>query len=181
MNDGRGLVLVESKFTELDFSNCSARSPQNGNPDPDRCEDAMAVVQDPCNQCHQSTWGRRYWEHLAPLADRQVLATMPNCPASKKGYQLFRQSAYAEGIAQSGKYDLVVSVVAFDERNSELNSCLRHIGIPSLRLWDKVFRGRAHFAVFTHQMWVAWVREHDSERRWLDWLSWIEARYAFDR
>lgn len=183
VNDGRGLVLVESKFTEPHFSNCSAQSRWKrrglpGNPNPDRCEDAMAVVQDPCNQCHQTTWGRRYWEHLAQSVNRQVLATMPYCPASKKSYQLLRQTAFAEGIAQSGEYELVVSAVAFDERNSELDGCLRNIGIPSLRHWGKVFQGRAHFAVFTHQQWVAWVREHDSKGRWLDWLSWIETRYA---
>ena len=183
VNDGRGLVLVENKFTERGFSNCSARNHEGndarpGNPDPERCEDALAVAEDPCGQCHQSVWGRRYWEHLAPVAQRQALAAMPYCPAARQGYQLFRQTALAEGIAQSKKYDLTVSAVAVDERNTELNSCLRKLGISALRHWGTVFSGDAIFAVFTHQQWVGWVREHDREGRWSDWLSWIGGRYA---
>ena len=112
------------------------------------------------------------------MADHGVLATMPYCPAARRGYQLFRQTALAEGIARSGKYELTVSAVAVDERNSELNTCLRKSGISGLRQWGAVFKARALFAVFTHQQWVAWVREHDREGRWSEWLSWVGARYA---
>ena len=195
VNGGRGLVLVESKFTEPHFFKCSARARKGtrarkgsrgrkgspgrpGNPDPDRCNHAIKVARDPCGQCHQSTWGRRYWEHLAPVADREVLATLPHCPAARRGYQLFRQTALAEGIAREGKYELTVSAVAIDSRNTELETSLQESGIPELRQWGTVFKGRAIFAVFTHQQWVGWVREHDHEGRWTDWLSWIGARYA---
>ena len=85
VNGGRGLVLVESKFTERDFSDCSARRRKGstrrpGNPDPDRCNHPLAVLDDPAGQCHQSAWGRRYWDHLAVVADRDALAAMPCCP-----------------------------------------------------------------------------------------------------
>ena len=183
VNGGRGLVLVESKFTESDFSRCSARKRDDngsrpGNPDPDRCDHALAVAEDPSGQCHQSVWGRRYWERLAPAVDRSALANLPWCPAAKRGYQLFRQTALAEGIAQSGKYELTVSAVAVDERNSELNTSLRRSGISELRRWGQLFKGRAHFAVFTHQQWVHWVRRHVRDGRWDDWISWIGTRYA---
>lgn len=183
VNGGRGLVLVENKFTERDFSNCSARNQRGsaeraGNPDPDRCDYPLAVLRDPASQCHQSAWGRQYWEHLAAVADREALAAMHCCPAAKRGYQLFRQTALAEGIARSGKYDLTVSAVALDERNDDLNKCLQNIGISDLVGWGRVFRGRAIFAVFTHQQWVGWVRERDREGRWREWLSWIGDRYA---
>ena len=183
VNGGRGLVLVESKFTESDFSRCSARKRDGtevrpGNPDPDRCNRASAVAENPSEQCHQSVWGRRYWEHLAPAVDRSALESLPWCPAAKRGYQLFRQTALAEGIAQSGKYELTVSAVAVDERNTELNTSLRRSGVPELRRWRQLFRGRAHFAVFTHQQWVDWVRGHADNGRWDEWISWIGARYA---
>ena len=183
VNGGRGLVIVESKFTESDFSNCSARrhegsADREGNPDPDRCEHPIKVMRDPAGQCHQSAWGRRYWEHLAAVADRDALAAMPCCPAARRGYQLFRQTALAEGIARSGKYGLTVSAVALDGRNEDLNACLRKLGLSDLRGWETVFRGRALFAVFTHQQWVSWVRDHDREGRWRGWLSWIGDRYA---
>ena len=183
VNGGRGLVLVESKFTERDFSNCSARrrkgsARRRGNPNPDRCNHPLAVLGDPAGQCHQSAWGRRYWDHLAAVADREALAAMPCCPAARRGYQLFRQTALAEGIARSGKYDLTVSAVAVDGRNDDMNGCLRKLGLSDLRGWRTVFQGRAIFAVFTHQQWVGWVREHDREGRWRGWLSWIGDRYA---
>ena len=102
VNDGRGLVLVENKFTERDFSNCSARNhtgsaERAGNPDPDRCNHPVAVLWDPAGQCHQSAWGRRYWEHLAAMADHEILAAMPCCPAAKQGYQLFRANCPRRG------------------------------------------------------------------------------------
>ena len=183
VNDGRGLVLVENKFTERDFSKCSARDHEGnaerpGNPDPDRCNHPLAVMQDPAGECHQSAWGRRYWEHLAPVVGGEALAALPYCPAARRGYQLLRQTALAEGIARSGKYELTVSAVAVDERNIELDACLRRSGISELRQWGSLFKGSAIFAVFTHQQWVSWVREHDREGRWSEWLSWVGARYA---
>ncbi len=182
VNGGLGLVLVESKFTERDFDECSAwrykgSSRRPGNPDPDRCDHPLSIVRDPANECHQTAWGRKYWDHLSPVADREVLATLPYCPASRYGYQLFRQQSLAEGIAQSGRYDLVVSAVAFDERNDSLNTALKPSGIAELKNWGSIFRGKARFAVFTHQQWVGWVQEHDTSRQWDDWLQYIHCRY----
>ena len=128
VNRGRGLVLVENKLTEDSFYKCSAWKHKGsrrlpGNPDPDRCNNPLAVANDYASQCHQHhpAWGRRYWEHLAPVVDEEALASLPHCPAMKNGFQLLRQQALAEGIAQSGRYDLVVSAVAVDERNDEAN------------------------------------------------------------
>ena len=96
----------------------------------------------------------------------------------RHGYQLFRQQALAEGIAQSGRYDFVVSAVAVDERNDELDAALKRSKIDGLRQWGALFNGQARFAVFTHQQWVAWVREHDSDGKWSDWLGYVRSRYC---
>ena len=96
----------------------------------------------------------------------------------RHGYQLFRQHALAEGIAQSGCYDLVVSAVAIDERNDALDADVRRSGIDGLKQWGEVFKGRAKFAVFTHQEWVGWVQEHDTEGKWSDWLMYVRSRYG---
>ncbi len=183
VNGGRGLVLVENKLTEKSFYECSAwrhkgSSRRNGNPDPDRCKRPAEVVKDHANQCHQAAWGRRYWEHLVTVVDEEVLARLPHCPAMRHGYQLFRQQALAEGTAQSGQYDLVVSALAVDERNDELDVALKRSGIDGLRQWGRLFKGRAQFAVFTHQQWVGWVQEHDTDGRWSDWLSYVHSRYG---
>ena len=182
VNEGRGLVLIENKFTEHSFYECSAWRRQGssrrlGNPDPDRCNHSAEVAKDHTNQCHQAAWGRRYWDHLEPIVDKSALAGLPHCPAMRHGYQLFRQHALAEGIAQSGCYDLVVSAVAVDERNQALDVALTRSGIDGLKRWGAIFRGRARFAVFTHQEWIARVKEHDTEGKWSDWLGYVRSRY----
>ena len=183
INRGQGLVLVENKLTEKSFYECSAwrhkgSSRRSGNPDPGRCNRPVEVAKDHANQCHQTAWGRRYWEHLAPVVDETALAELPNCPAMRAAYQLFRQQALAEGIARSGRYNLVVSAVATDERNDDAEAALRRSEIAGLRQWGQLFKGRARFAVFTHQEWVGWVQEHDTEGRWTDWLSYVRSRYG---
>lgn len=179
-----GLLLVEIKLTEKSFYECSAwrhrgsvRRP--GNPDPDRCHQPVEVARNHAALCHQTAWGRRYWEHLAPVVDEEALAGLSHCPAMRHGYQLFRQQALAEGIAQSGRYDLVVSAVAVDERNCHLDAALSRTGVEGLRDWERLYKGRAGFAVFTHQEWVRWVKEHDTEQKWNDWLAYVCSRYGF--
>lgn len=184
VNGGRGLILTENKFVEHSFYRCSARvrdgsSERLGNPDPARCEDVSAILRDPARQCHQMAWGRRYWDVLAPVIDRERLLALSHCPAAHAGYQLFRQQALAEGIASSGKYDLVASCLAVDDRNETLRGCLKRTGIADIRQWGDLFVGKAHFAVFTHQQWVSWVRGQDSPGQWSDWLGYVEARYGF--
>lgn len=184
VNGGRGLILMENKFVEHSFYRCSARtregsSKRPGNPDLSRCNDALALVDGFKSLCHQVVWGRRYWEHLAPVTNREMVSSLRCCPAARAGYQLFRQHALAEGIAASSKYDLVVSCVALDERNETLRGCLRSTGIPDMQQWGELFQGRAGFAVFSHQQWVAWVRAHDSDRKRADWLSYVQSRYGY--
>jgi len=183
VNGGRGLILTESKLAEHSFYGCSARrrrdgSGRPGNPSPERCDDASAVHVNHLSQCHQEVWGRKYWEHLAPIVDRQHWASLRWCAAARAGYQLFRQQALAEGIANSGEYELVVSSVAIDARNDSLGGSLATTGLQDVRDWGKLFKGKARFAVFTHQQWVSWVREHGNGR-WGDWLNYVEGRYGY--
>ena len=185
VNGGQGLVLVENKLTEDSFYKCSAWKHKGsrrlpGNPDSHHCNNPLAVAKDYASQCHQHhpAWGRRYWEHLAPVVDEEALASLPHCPAMRDGFQLFRQHALAEGMAQSGRYNLVVSAVAVDERNDELDAALKRSGIAGLRQWEQLFKGRARFAVFTHQEWVGWVQERDTAGRWSDWLGYVSSRYG---
>lgn len=182
VNGCRGLVLVESKFAEHGFYECSAwrhkgSSRRPCNPNPDRCRRPLEVARDYAVQCHQGAWGRRYWEHLAPAVNDEVLGALSLCPAARHGYQLFRQQALAEGIARSGKYELVVSAVAFDERNEALEAALGRSGIDGFRQWGKLFHGMARFAVFTHQEWFGWVRDRNRAGRWSDWLEYVKDRY----
>src|SRR5205823_7705678 len=121
---------------------------------------------------------RRYWQHLQLSDHGRKLLTC--CPAAHHGYQLFRQQALAEAIATEGNYDLVVSSVAYDARNVELLHSLRSTGIENFAAdWGALFLGRARFATWTHQEWVTWVRNHDADGHWRDWLSYVENRYGY--
>jgi len=182
VNAAQGLILVESKFTERNFEPCSAKIGKGRslppNPDQSRCKNPLAGL-DAERECHQVTWHRRYWEHLAPVVNVDVMSKLKCCPAARAGYQLLRQQALAEGIANSGKYDLVVSCVAMDFRNEALLTCLNSTGIADVRDWGKLFNGKAKFAVWDHQQWVTWVEKKDTAGEWRDWLQYVKCRYGY--
>jgi len=185
VNGGRGLILVENKLVEHSFYPCSARRHSDsrdrpGNPDPARCLDVAGVLADPPRQCHQCVWGRKYWDILRPVVNESAMCVLKCCPAAHAGYQLFRQQALAEGIARSGKYELVFSCVALDARNDDLLGCLADTDIADLETdWPELFKGIARFKVFTHQQWVAWVRKHGDLSVWQSWLDYVENRYGY--
>ena len=183
LNGGRGVILTESKLSEHSFYDCSARTTTGstkrpGNPDPARCKDIAAVLASPGTQCHQVEWGRRYWERLGGAVDRDAVMGLKACPAAVAGYQLFRQQALAEGYTT--KYPLAVSAVAYDERNQALIRSLKLVGIsPFPEGWAALFKGKATFRAWTHQMWVSWVRERDTAGEWRGWADWIGERYGY--
>ncbi len=181
---GRGLVLTENKFVEHSFYPCSGRKPEVGNPDSDRCLELRSLLDDLPGRCWQMGWeqgtrkNRRYWDHVR--LSKEAAERLNRCPAATAGYQLFRQQALAEGIAASGRYDLVVSCVAYDASNETLRGCLRSTGVERFPDgWGRLFEGKARFATFTHQQWVAWVRAHDHDSRWADWLGYVAERYGY--
>lgn len=181
VNRGTGLLLVENKLTEHSFYSCSARRKtysdlRPANPDTSPCNDVGALMAD-VSLCHQQTWSRKYWQQLQPVINAGRLLRLPYCPAATAGYQLFRQQALAEGIAQSGRYEFVVSCVAIDQRNERLACSLKSSGIADIRDWGTLFDGRASFTVITHQDWVQWVRTNDTGGEWASWAQWISERY----
>lgn len=184
VNDGTGLILTENKFVEHSFYPCSARTTKDntkrkGNHDPSRCKNVKRVLAEPRGQCHQVEWNRCYWKHLKEIVNKEAWEKLAVCPAGYAGYQLFRQQALAEGIAQSAKYEFVYSCVAYDERNETLVHCLRNTGLDDFtRDWGGLFSGKAKFATWTHQQWVQWVREN-AALEWKNWLEYVESRYAF--
>ena len=179
---GNGLVLATCKFTEHSFYTCSARrtnrkGDQKGNPDPSRCMQAAAD----CNYesiCHQTACGRDYWSllNLSEIGKK----TLKNCPAATEGFQLFCKQAFAEGIMKSGDFSLVVSAVAFDDRNQELKGCLKETGIDDFQTgWGEAFDGDAVFKSWTHQDWVQFVRENQVDGEFDDWLTYLKERYNY--
>ena len=180
--NGDGIILTECKYTEHSFYSCSARKIDNestriNNPDPDRC---MKQVKD-CDYssvCHQSVWGRKY---LSLLKISEFGKTkLGRCPAATAGYQLLRQQALAEGIAQNGRYNFVASTVAFDIRNADLKGCLRTTGIDDFQTgWGKLFAGKSIFKTWTHQEWVQFVRDNQVNGEFNEWLGYLNKRYGY--
>lgn len=180
--DGEGIVLTECKYVERSFYSCSARTTEDSetrkkNPNPERCM-VPAKGYDYKSICHQTVWERKYWD-LLNLSDfgNDILN---RCPAATAGYQLFRQQALAEGIKANGRYSLVASTVAFDDRNTELKNCLRSTGINDFQTeWGKIFDGKSLFKTWTHQEWVQYVREHQTNGEFDEWLEYLEKRYQY--
>ncbi len=181
---GKGIVLTENKFVEHSFYPCSGRKKDYRNPDPGRCMNLTKLYKEPVNQCHMLQWAhgdrtnRKYWDYLKFTPEG--LNKLKRCPATNAGYQLFRQQALAEALAQKGPYELVVSCVAYDARNQTLIECLRSTGVNDFTTgWGPLFEGKARFATFTHQQWVEWVRKHDRRGAWGDWLGYVGERYGY--
>lgn len=182
VNGCKGIVLTENKFTEHSFYGCSGRDKKYGNPDRQRCMNLVNVYKDTANQCYQLQWAngertnRKYWDYLKFTTEG--LTTLKRCPAATAGYQLFRQQALAEALAQKGPYEFVVSCVAYDARNHTLIKCLRSTGVDDFtKGWGSLFEGKAEFATFTHQQWVDWVEGHDVQDTRRDWLTYVRQRY----
>lgn len=184
---GPGIVLVESKFTEHWFYECSGhkRSVKGRTPNPDRrrCQSLETVLSAPADQCHVTqSWNRRYWEHLQLVIDRDAVKLFGGCPAARGAYQLLRQQALAEALANSGEFALVVSAVAYDEENKGL-FLMRTISgeiVDLRREWPNLVKGKAPFKTFTHQSWVTYVRKNAASAR-SEWLTYVRDRYGFPK
>jgi hypothetical protein len=179
---GKGIILTECKYTEHSFYACSARrinknSARVNNPDPSRCMQG-ANSYDYKSICHQSVWGRKYLNLIQFSEKANTL--LSRCPAATGAYQLLRQQALAEGIAQNESFDLVASTVAFDGRNKDLISCMKTTGIEDFQKdWSGLFQGKALFKTWTHQDWVKFVRENTINEELNEWLDYLSERYGY--
>jgi len=186
-----GLYMIENKYTEHHFYACSAAKKTldrahsllglEPNPKPDRCKDVKQRMKHPNSICQQATWGRKYWTKLAEHINEAAFSNLPYCPAMNDGYQIFRQHALAQGIADSGLFDYVISGVAYDEGNNELITCLKSIGIKDFsKEWGDLFSkdSSVRFHCFTHQHLVSHVTNSRSGyiKRW---GTYLKSRYKF--
>lgn len=190
--DGKcGIYLIENKYTEHHFYRCSAarktitkaHSLQGlcPNPNPERCYNMQSLVNNTNTNCHQSVWGRRYWEILEYHMNKSALSDLPYCPAKNDGYQLLRQQALAQGIADIGLFDYVISGVAYDERNVGLIACLSNLGLADFRRdWPNLYNvnSKVIFHCFSHQNLFSWVtRSRSSYIK--SWGKYINERYGY--
>jgi len=186
--DGKsGIYLIENKYTEHSFYDCPGAQKTldkthserglHPNPDPNRCRNAIQVLKNPEEICQQQTWGRKYWRILRDTVNEGFLQQCVHCPALAGGYQLFRQQALAQGIANSGLFDHVVSGVAYDSRNTALITCLKSMGMNNFASgWPRLFSTGVRFHCFTHQDFVSYIRQ-SSDKLCQRWARYIIERY----
>jgi len=186
-----GVYLIENKYTEHHFYGCSAAKKTNDrahserglkpNPDPQRCLNVQSLINNPEVICHQLYWGRKYWRILGRQVNHSKFSKLQYCPAFKDGYQLLRQQALAQGIANSGLFDYVISGVAYDERNTELIDCLSSSGLDDFRKdWSMLFNANSKviFHCFSHQQFVSWITR--SRSKYIqEWGRYLSERYGF--
>lgn len=189
--DGRsGIYLLENKYTEHSFYDCSGAKKllskayqQRGLPptnNPERCKRAIDILRNPETMCQQQgSWGRKYWTILKDTINEDSLGKCGHCPALKGGYQLFRQQALAQGIADDGLFDHVISGVAYDSRNEALIGCLRGIGMDNFTSgWSQLFNTSVKFCCFTHQDLFSYVKQSKNDTA-MNWVKYIERHYDY--
>jgi len=171
-NGKRGLILVECKYTEHSFYDCSGRKAHK---DGERCFEKKMMKLLKTN-CFLNDWERKYWNYLK--ISECGIKTLNYCPACTGGFQLVRQQALAEGILKIGDYENVWSCIAFDGRNERLMKSMQRNGITSIKNdWDKLFDTKSKFAIWEHQEWVKYVRENGKGTFEKDWVKYITDRY----
>ena len=188
--DGKsGIYLIENKYVEHSFYPCSGAKktlskthserglPPNSHPE--RCLNAVEVFWNPEEMCQQEAWHRKYWSILRDTINEECLKTCGHCPALSGGYQLFRQQALAQGIADSDLFDYVISGVAYDCRNDALVGCLKGIGLDNFTNdWTRLFNTRVQFRCFTHQDFVSYVKQSKNGTA-MKWVKYISERYNY--
>ncbi len=176
----KGILLIESKFTERSFYVCSGYSKQNklvrtSNPDNKRCFNTKNILAGDFKDCHLNTWGRKYWSLLKNDIDKQKYLSLKKCPMSTSCYQLFRQQALAKGFEKH--YKVVASCVATDARNDILIKCGNSAGLqPFPNGWKELFP-KLPFYWFTHNNWFEYVKYNNSKGLWDTWLEYVGNRY----
>lgn len=184
-----GIYLIENKYTEHSFYDCSGAAKTVSkmhsliglppNRQPERCHRAIDVYRGPENMCQQQAWGRKYWSLLKDSVNEESLRICGHCPALRGGYQLFRQQALAQGLAESGVFDHVISGVAYDSRNYALKHCLQNIGIDDFATgWARLFDTPVMFRCFSHQDLVQYTRKSKSSFI-QKWIKYVKVRYGY--
>ncbi|NQT49044.1 MAG: hypothetical protein HQ578_08745 [Chloroflexi bacterium] len=111
--------------------------------------------------------------------NKQALGACKVCPALYGGYQLLRQQALAQGIANMKLFDYVVSGVAYDARNQALITSLRRAGIADIAGdWGRLFKTGVRYHCFTHQDLVTFMSQKPTKRS-ENWIKYIRGRYDY--
>lgn len=176
------LLLVEFKFTEPNFGECS----KSENPDRDRCNHGELVISSPQTECYRSEVGRPYWDIiLSPqgLFIREMLNKTQYCPFRYDFYQLMRNQLLVKCIAEDkvSGFHAAEFAVCYDDRNKTLLNLSHPIDGDSnpLAIWKSFLKNPDSFKYFTIQQLMEHINHIDnlpSEMK--QWRAYLTKRYG---
>jgi len=183
--DTRGrnnLLLVEFKFTEANFGECS----KSENPDPDRCNHGKLIIHSPKKECYRSEVGRPYWDIILSPQEPfllEMLHKTQHCPFRYDFYQLMRNQLLAKCIAEDkdSEFSIVEFAVCYDDRNETLLNLSRPIDGNSnpLEVWESFLKNPSSFKSFTIQQLLENIDHIDNLPSELEqWRAYLNDRYG---
>jgi len=181
-NKGKNnLLLVEFKFTEANFGECS----KSGNPDRERCNHAELIISSPETQCYRSERKRTYWDIiLSPQGPfiQEMLSKAKYCPFRYDFYQLMRNQLLAKCVAEDedSGFHTVEFAVCYDDGNKTLMNLSHPIAGNSnpFTSWQSFLKNPSSFKYFTIQQLLEHIDHTDNLPSELQqWRTYLNKRY----
>jgi len=179
----KNMLLLEFKFTERDFGECS----QEGNPYPERClslgKDMENDIYSHKTKCYRTEVKRPYWDMIlsgdSPFR-RELLTTESYCPFRYDFYQLMRNQLLAHCIQSDSQLDFnrVEFGVIYHADNKDLMRMSRPFGGERnpLKAWPELLNNQNTFHVFTVQEFLNTI-EPNLQGELASWRSYVKQRY----
>ncbi len=178
----RNMLLLEFKFTEPGFGECS----QKYNHHPERCLSSKRVInshQFGPTECYRTEVGRSYWDKIlsshSPFR-KELLTTESYCPFRYDFYQLMRNQLLAHCVQSDPEEDF--NKVDFGVIYYDGNEVLTRMSRPfeeernPLKAWLKLLKNPNTFHVFTVQDFLNTIEpklHSDLE----NWRAYLKQRY----
>ena len=177
------MLLLEFKFTEPDFGQCS----KQGNPDPERClslgKDMQNNIYSHKTKCYRTEVRRPYWDMIlsddGPL-QQELLTKESYCPFRYDFYQLMRNQLLAHCIQSDPEEDFnrVEFGVIYHADNEVLTTMSRPFGGERnpLKAWPNLLKNQNTFHVFTVQDFLD-ATEPNLQGELASWRAYLKQRY----
>jgi len=176
------LLLVEFKFTEPNFGECS----ESENPDRERCYHRELIISSYQTECYRSQIGRPYWDIILSSQGpfiQEMLSKTQYCPFRYDFYQLMRNQLLAKCIAEDkdSGFSIVEFAVCYDNRNETLLNLSHPIDGDSnpLTSWKSFLKDKTTFKHFTIRQLLEYIENIDNPPSELEqWRVYLNKRYG---
>ena len=179
-DDRKDVLLVNFKFTEPSFGECS----QQTNPDKRRCLSASRVIASPRNQCHKSEIGRAYWSMILATDSpfhRRELTLGHYCPFRYDFYELMRYQLLSHALEKdfdAGIETAEVAVMYHAEADRLLDMDHPFAGDHSpLKAWPRLLKTPSTFRAFTIQDFLKTI-DAELPSDLAEWRAYLKQRYG---